>query len=289
MLGAIARLACAARTPPKVGTPIAQRQGRRVRAAALAVVINALALGAGSAACAQDTAVDDAWRFSVSPYLWAAGLSGETGTLRPLPPADVDLSFSDILDDLRFAGMVAGTARNGRFGLAADIQYVETRSDGDLRPFYGNTRVTSKSFLTTLTGEYAAIDRPDATLFVGAGLRVWSVDTDLKLSQGGPTLGGGARPDRRVKDDDTWVDPVLTLRGEADLSERWFVAGWTAVGGFGVGSDFMADLFGSVGYRISDRTSVSVGYRWMTVDRDADGFLYDIDQQGPMAGMTFRF
>ena len=219
----------------------------------------------------------------MSPYLWAAGLSGETGTLRPLPPADINLSFSDILDDLRFAGMVAGTARKGRFGLAADIQYVETRSDGDLRPFYGSTRVTSKSFLTTLTGEYAAIDRPDTTLLVGAGLRVWSVDTELKLSQ------GDVRPDRRVKDDDIWVNPVLTLRGEAYLSARWFVAGWTAVGGFGVGSDFMADLFGSVGYRISDRTSVSVGYRWMTVDRDADGFLYDVDQQGPMAGMTFRF
>ena len=238
---------------------------------------------------AQQAPADDGWRFAVSPYLWAAGLSGQAGTLRPLPPADIDLSFSDILDDLRFAGMVAGTARKGRFGLAGDIQYVETRSDGNLQPFYGSTSVTSKSFLATLTGEYAAIDTPGATLLVGAGLRVWSVDTELGLSQGGPAPGGGTRPDRRVKDDDTWVDPVITLRGQADLTDRWFVAGWTAVGGFGVGSDFMADLFGSVGYRISDRTSVSVGYRWMTVDRDEDGFLYDVDQQGPMAGMTVRF
>ena len=281
------RLAHAARMPPATGASAAHRGVRRCIAAVLAV--GGPALGTASAAYAEEAPASEGWRFSVSPYLWAAGLSGEAGTLRPLPPAEVDLSFSDILDDLRFAGMVAGSARKGRFGLAADIQYVETRSDGDLRPFYGSTRVTSKSFLTTLTGEYAAIDRPDAALLVGAGLRIWSVDTDLKLSQGGPTLGGGARPDRRVKDDDTWVDPVLTLRGEADLSERWFVAGWTAVGGFGVGSDFMADLFGSVGYRISDRTSVSVGYRWMTVDRDEDGFLYDVDQQGPMAGMTFRF
>ena len=274
-------LADAARIPPATGASVAGHGVRRCLAAVLAV--GGPLLGTASAAYAEEAPASDGWRFSVSPYLWAAGLSGETGTLRPLPPADVDLSFSDILDDLRFAGMVAGAARKGRFGIAADIQYVETRSDGDLRPFFQKTSVTSKTFLATVTGEYAAVDTPEATLFVGAGLRVWSVDTDLKLSGG---LGGATR---RVEDDDTWVDPVLTLRGEADLSDRWFVAGWTALGGFGVGSEFMADVFGSVGYRITDATSVSVGYRWMTVDRDEGDFLYDVDQHGPMAGMTFRF
>ena len=247
---------------------------------ALAAFLAASAL-AGAPASAQEQAAEG-WRFSVSPYLWGAGLSGATGTLPPLPPADIDLSFSDILDDLRFGGMIAGSARKGRFGVAADIQYVETRSDGDLQPFYARTRLTSKTFLATVIGEYEAVRTDSAELFLGAGLRVWSVDTDLKLS------GGPAR-DRGIASDDTWVDPVLSLRGAADLSEDWFVAGWASVGGFGVGSDVMADLFGSVGYRITPATSVSVGYRWMAVDRDEDGFLYDVDQQGPMVGMTFRF
>ena len=236
MQGADTRLAFAAQTPPIRGTSSTQCQVRRFCAAALAVVIGNLALGGGSAAFAQDAAIVGGWQFNVSPYLRAAGLSGEAGTLRPLPHAEVDLSFSDILDDLRFAGTVAGSARKGRFGLTADIQDAETRSDDVLGPLFQNTSVTSKSFLATVIAKYAVIDTRGATLFVGVGLRVWSVDSELKLSGG---LGGATR---RIEDDDTWVDPILILRGDDSLSDRWFLAGWTGVGGFGVGSDFAADM-----------------------------------------------
>jgi hypothetical protein len=258
-----------------------RRLGRQIKARQLirfGCVLSVISFAGASAA--QEA--DEGWRFTLSPYLWGAGISGTSGALPPLPPAEVDLSFSDILDDLRFAGMIAGSAQKGRFGITADIQYVDTQNDGDLRPIYARTQLTSKTFLATLTGEYAVLATEAATLFVGGGFRVWSVETDLKLR-------GGPAADRGVDHNDTWVDPVLTLRGEANLSERWFVAGWAGVGGFGVGSDIMADLFGSVGYRITPATSVSVGYRWMKVDRDEDGFLYDVEQQGPMAGMTFRF
>ena len=232
-------------------------------------------------AAGQDTDADG-WRFTLSPYLWAAGLSGRSGTLPPLPPANVDLSFSDIFDDLRFAGMVLASAHKGRFGIAADIQYIDTQSEGGLAPFFAQTQLTSKTFLATLTGEYAVVDAPDAKLFLGAGFRFWSVDTELKLS-------GGPLRDRRIDSNETWFDPLVAVRGYYSLSERWFLAGWAGVGGFGIGSDIVADLFGSVGYLISESTSVSAGYRWMKVDRDEDGFLYDVQQQGPMVGLTFRF
>lgn len=242
----------------------------------------AAAIALAGSATAGEAGGGFGWSVSVSPYFWAAGISGRSGTLPPLPPAEVDLSFSDILDDLRFGGMLAATATKGRFGLAADIQYVETEAEGDLQPFFAGARLVSETLMATLSGDYAALDRPGASLRLGAGLRVWSVDTALKLS-------GGPAPDRRIDGDDTWVDPLLTARGEADLSERWYVAGWAAVGGFGVGADVMADLFGAVGYRITEGTSISAGYRWMKVDRDEEGFLYDIEQQGPLVGVTVRF
>ncbi|MDF2235752.1 hypothetical protein P2H44_24630 [Albimonas sp. CAU 1670] len=241
----------------------------------------ATALASVGVAGAQETA-EDGWRFQVSPYLWAAGLSGTSGTLAPLPPAEVDLSFGDIFDDLRFAGMLAGQARKGRFGLAGDIQYVETRADGALPPFHAKTRLTSKTFLATAVAEYAVLDREGATLSAGGGLRLWSVGTDLKLS------GGPARP-RELRGDDVWVDPVVSLRGALDLSERWFLHGWLGLGGFGLGSDLMVDAFAAVGWRVTEATSVSAGWRWMKVDRDASGFLYDVEQQGPLVGLTVSF
>lgn len=45
------------------------------------------------------TAIDD-WTFTVAPYLWATGLEGEVATLPSAAPAEIDLSFSDVLEDL---------------------------------------------------------------------------------------------------------------------------------------------------------------------------------------------
>jgi hypothetical protein len=87
-----------------------------------------------------------------------------------------------------------------------------------------------------------------------------------------------------------WIFPLLLL---AQLSLVGFARDALAsegyAGGFGVGSDIMADLFGGVGYRFSELISATIGYRWMKVDRDSGGFLYDVEQEGVLAGLTFSF
>lgn len=223
------------------------------------------------------------WKFSVTPYFWAAGISGRADTLPGLPPADVDESFSDIWDDLRFAGMVAGTARKGRFAIAGDLQYVETEAkDNDLAPIFDSEKLTSKTFILSALGEYVAFEKGRSNFILSAGARLWSVETKLDLSS-------GLLPGRTIKGDDTWIDPILGVRGNVDVVSDVFLTGWGFVGGFGVGSDIMADLGGGVGYRFTNSISTTIGYRWMKVDRDEDDFLYDVRQQGPIAGLTFRF
>jgi len=224
-----------------------------------------------------------AWEFAVSPYLWAAGLEGETGTLPGLPPADVDESFSDILDDLEFAGMVTGAAKKGRYGFSGDLQYVETTAkDNSLAPLFRREEVTSKSLIVSAMGDYFVAEDGRSNLILSAGARVWSVETNLKLSSG--VLAG-----RTIKGDDTWVDPVVGARGSLELGSAAFLVGWGFIGGFGIGSEIMADLFGGVGYRFSETTSATVGYRWMKVNRDEDGFLYNVVQKGILAGLTIEF
>jgi hypothetical protein len=229
---------------------------------------------------AQDTS---GWKFSVSPYLWAAGISGKSGTLPGLPPANVDESFSDIWDDLKFAGMIAGSARKGRFSIAGDVQYVETQAESSsLAPFFNSETLTSEMFILSALGEYIILEKGRSNFRLSAGARLWSVDTKLELASG--TLNG-----LTINGDDTWVDPVVGVRGSVDLSEDVFLSGWGMVGGFDVGSRIMADVFGGVGYRFTDSISTTVGYRWMKVDRDEGGFLYDVEQQGIIAGLTFTF
>ena len=248
-------------------------------------VLVATAMLAGVApSLAADEHDAGGWTFDVSPYLWAAGISGRVGTLPGLPATDIDASFGDIWDNLQFAGMLAGSASKGRFSVAGDLQYVETQSkDSSLTPLFGSERLTSKNFIASALAEYLVVDHGRSNLRVSGGLRVWSVDTELELS-------AGLLPGRKVKGDDTWVDPMLGTSGIVGLgASHAFLIGWGYVGGFGVGSDIMADLFGGIGYRFTDSISTTVGYRWMKVDRDADGFLYDVEQEGMMAGLIFSF
>ncbi len=267
-----------------VSVCLAWGSNRRVQ---LQGLLLAVVLGFVSTAYADDDSFSagepSGWSYTVSPYLWAAGISGKVGTLPGLPPADVDDSFSDILDDLRFAGMVAGSARKGRFALAGDLQYVETEAESSsLAPFFNSEKLISKTFILSALGEYVVLEEGRSNLRVSAGARLWSVDTNLKLTSG--ILSG-----RTIEGDDTWVDPVVGVRGTIDVSQDVFLAGWGMVGGFGLGSDVMADVFGGIGYRFTDSISSTIGYRWMKVDRDENGFLYDVEQSGIIAGITFAF
>ncbi|MBL3685321.1 hypothetical protein F2981_33400 (plasmid) [Sinorhizobium meliloti] len=75
----------------------------------------------------------------------------------------------------------------------------------------------------TLMAEYRVLAEPSATLDVMAGARIWSVDNelDIALSAGGPPLAAFSGSDTQ-----TWVDPMLGVKGRIDLSPSWYLTGW---------------------------------------------------------------
>lgn len=68
--------------------------------------------------------------FELTPYLWGAGLSGDIG-VRGAPPASVDLSFSDLLEDLSLGGMLAAEGGIGLWRFLLDGTYMKLSEDGD--------------------------------------------------------------------------------------------------------------------------------------------------------------
>lgn len=223
------------------------------------------------------------WDVRIQPYLWASAMSGTTKPFRRLPPVDVDMRFSDILEDLKFAGMVAGSAHYGRWGVAGDLQYVVLKSGANTPgPAFAGANVKAESFIGTVLADYKIIDANRGTLYGSAGVRVYNAKTTV-------TLNPGLLPGTAGSGSDTWADPMVGLRGTFDITPKVFVNGWGLVGGFGVGSDIAADLFGGAGYRFTDHIAANVGYRWLKVDRDTTDFVYDIEQHGAMAGLVISF
>lgn len=261
---------------------IAQLRSKNLLVRSISVVIVIFASGLTASVHAQNRPLD-AWNWTIAPYLWGAGLSGTAATVPRLPPVDVDASFSDILENLEFGGMVAIQGNSGRFGFAGDVQYIALSSTGSTPgTSFSSATVDTTNTIMTLMGEYQLNTNATSELWVGGGVRYWSVQTDL-------TFAAGTLPTQASSSKDSWFDPIVGLRGRTDLGEKVFLTGWAYAGGFGAGSDEMIDLFGGVGYKFSDNISGIAGYRWMSVDRVNDSFTYDMKQEGMLAGVTFNF
>lgn len=225
--------------------------------------------------------VEHGWTFSVTPYFWAAGLSGETAQFGA-PTIDIDSSFSDILDELDFAAMAIMDARNGRYSIFGDLIYTKI-STGRGTPrgiLADDVDLSSSTFAGLLGAGYSVVQGPSGHIDIVGGVRVWSVDTDISFN-------GGILDGDSFSDGATWVDGLVGVRGNFSFTPKFYFTGWALVGAGGADVDW--DLAAGLGYRFNDRYSATVGYRALGVDYRNDGFVFDVVQQGPIMGLTVHF
>ncbi len=241
------------------------------------------AFAADAEAPPPDSPVESGWTFAVAPYLWMAGMEGSIAQFGA-PAVDVDASFADILDNFDIGAMAVAEARNGRFGIAFDFQYVKLSADAETRfgALADGIEVTSETLTALIAGEYRVVENAGASVDLMAGARIWSVDTDID-PQGGPG------DPLFFSDGDTWVDPIVGVRARMDMNEKFYATGWGMVGGYGIGSDITWDVMAAVGYEVTDRVAIIGGYRALGVDYSDDDFLFDVVQHGPILGARIAF
>ena len=233
---------------------------------------------AASTALAQPSSE---WQFSATPYFWAAGLSGKLSHRRQFV-IDVDADFDKLFDNLDFGAMLIAEARKGRYSIFGDLIYTKIGSQGDtpLGVLATSADVKTSTFAGLIGAGYAVLENSPHQLDVVAGLRVWSVDTDITLK--GAHLNGQSRSQGA-----TWVDGLVGVRGNYVLSPKFYLTGWGLVGAGGAEADWDVGL--GLGYNISKNVSAAIGYRALGVDYSSGGFKFNAVLQGPMAGVTIRF
>lgn len=231
---------------------------------------------------AGEPITEPGWTFTLAPYLWATGLKGDIG-VDGLPEVDVDVSFSDVLKHFDIGFMGAGEARYDRFGILTDLLYVKLSAhDGvNTRFIDADIDLTQKELTTLGAFEYRVLEGEGGSLDVLAGGRLWWLKTELDFD--------GAKIDASGSDSETWVDPIVGLKGRINLGSDVYLAGWGMIGGFGVSSEFFWDAMGGLGYQVSDSFSLFAGYRGLSVDYKNDGFVFDVDMNGPLLGAVFNF
>ena len=229
-------------------------------------------------------AQESGWQFTAGPYLWMAGLKGDMGVVEQVAPVGVDLSFGDILGALKFAAMGSFEARNGRFVGTADIMFMSLGASDDIEireVDFLEVELDAKTFIMTGTAGYRALDRGRLYFDLFGGARLNSMKTSLDLEGPQRSFSGSKT--------ETWLDPIIGARFQMPLGQRWTMRTYGDFGGFGIGSHFTWQLLGTIDYDISNRWSLSAGWRHLSIDFEDDGFVFDAAMDGPILGAVYRF
>jgi hypothetical protein len=229
-------------------------------------------------------AATPAWTFSVTPYLWMAGLKGDLAVSPRVPPVHPDLSFIDIANALRFGALAAVQARHDRFIADADVLYLDLKASKNIGvgdPTLVDVTLGDKTFISTVSAGYRLVDRGPLSIDVFGGLRIVDLKTDLKL----------AGPNRALEDSvhKTWPDPVVGAQAEGPLSGHWGYKLYGDIGGFGVNSKLTWQAIAAVQYRFDGGWRMSAGWRHLDINYNKRGFLFDAAMDGPLLEATYQF
>jgi hypothetical protein len=212
------------------------------------------------------------WRIDLTPYLWMAGMSGDA-VLRGIPVEHIDISFSDIIEDLDFgfAGHLEAT-KNNKFTLFFDINYINISE----KPQTVVVRVKNT------VGELGATYHLGEVFEVLGGVRIIKWKLELTPSQI-PTTFERSR---------TFGDPFVGARVRARVWRSLMLGARGDIGGFGVGSDFSWNIILEGSIPIARWGSIYIAQRWWNDDygtNDQKDFQLDLLTAGPIVGLTFHF
>lgn len=86
-----------------------------------------------------------------------------------------------------------------------------------------------------------------------------------------------------------WVDPFVGFRGRYQLTDDFYTVARGDIGGFGVSSQLTWNVYGALGFALTERTAVELGYRYLQIDYQSGGFSYDVATKGPFLGVRIDF
>ena len=247
------------------------------------LLIASLPAFAGSTMTSTDsnsitTTTDSGWNVRTNMYGWATSMNGDVTVKGFTAPADV--KFSDILDKIDFAFMGVVEVGRGDWSFAADLFYAKLGADKTVGPL--SFDVGMEQFIGNFVVVRNLIDDGTTRFDIYGGVRVSYISTDLFIDR--PIL-----PDTNVSGSKTWVDPIIGVRVNRNLSEKLFVRGVADIGGFGIESDFTWQAYAALGYRLNEKSAISIGYRGLGTDYTDGPFTYDVISHGLILGYEYKF
>lgn len=231
------------------------------------------AMAAIAASCVACGAQAGDWTYTIAPYFWGPEVR-TSFDIGPNPPVSGDTSIFDIL---KGAFLIAGEARNGRWAIGGEFNYLNLGDDVSVGPFDDAASWNLKGTMSSLGASYAVFEDDLSRLEALAGLRHWDLDVSTTVL------------DRTASKDESWTDPLIGARYHRVLNERWSLTAMGNVGGFGYGSKFQWEAIAQASWKWKPGISVAGGYRHLDVEFQEDRNVIDLILTGPYVALAFNF
>ena len=229
------------------------------------------------------TVMDGAWHFTIAPYVWYVGMSGDVSVAN-LPWIPIEATFSDMISDVDFGVQGHFEGRRDRLGFGVDVFYVDLGVP-----------------VTTEAPELGGLDlEVDARQLIAEGLffyraATWGRSDDpgyVDVLAGVRYSGGRNRLTARSDTSDEydgefqdlgWLDAVVGAKFLAPLGSRLAVLARGDVAS--LGSKLTWNLEGDLAFRISGHWAVGAGWRHLDIEYDEgegrDRKVLDVVNDGP--------
>ncbi|MBE2215350.1 MAG: hypothetical protein IAE82_15865 [Opitutaceae bacterium] len=234
-----------------------------------------LACAAGLVPLGAVAAESSAWKQQFTAYMIGAAMDGST-TVGGIT-APVDVSFSDIMDNLEFGAMANYRAEKDRLSLNLDVIFMGLGFDGP----NGRSALDFDQIMVEGSTGWRLSDNVE----ILGGARYNKLDGSVRLLD--------TEEPRSASQDKSWVDPFVGAWARVPLSQSFAILLRGDVGGFGVGSEMAYQFAGYLRYQTSGSVSIVAGWRYLDQDYEegegARRFVYDVTTQGPVLGLGWHF
>jgi opacity protein-like surface antigen len=221
------------------------------------------------------------WIFGADLYVWGAGVGGETSRGN-----EIDISFSDIVNNLDLGFMGTGHVYHDRWHASLDLLYISLSANNGKEitlpqgaNLSGYANVDQNLWVVTPAVGYVAIKTPHFELEPFAGARYTQLDTTLDIRVNNFS--------RSFSNSDGILDGIVGARGNVLLNQQWYLPYYADIGAGD--SDITWQAMAGVGYRITEKFDLCVGYRYLEWQFDDNPLIKDLNFSGPIAGARLRF
>ena len=200
------------------------------------------------------------WDWSFTPYLWAAGIEGDSG-LGEIQ-TDITVEFADFADVFAGALLLHVEAQQDAYGLFGDVVFLSLETDPETSNTGGRTETQFDSTIVE-----AGYLKKGSGLGLELGIRYWDFELELRPT----TLPS-------VERSQDWIDGFVGLRFSREINDKW---NWTTRANIGAGgSDLTFGVGLTFGREFNSGSQFMVGFKVLGIDYEepsANGIRFVLD------------